>query len=274
MMMSVLDAVRGHSLVGAPFPQLVVRSCLPTEQYQRLTQVFPDLTLVAAGARIESNTAYILSGFQARRDPRVDPLWREFFDLHLSTEFCRDWVGFVADWLRRIHPSLERRAGKSISEMSIAARGELGSEEADLTFDCQFGINSPVWSQTSTPRTPHIDRPRKLFNALLYCRAPGDDTPGGELELYETVRAPAYFDGQNVAASGIRRAVSIPYEANTLVLFCNSPTSVHGVAPRPATPHSRRYINFLCEYRESLFETPQMSRLHRIAERSRKLVFG
>jgi hypothetical protein len=53
--------------------------------------------------------------------------------------------------------------------------------------------------------------------------------------------------------------VSVPYEANTLVLFLNSPNSVHGVTPRPPTPHVRRYINFQVELSRDLFTLPMVN---------------
>ena len=64
----------------------------------------------------------------------------------------------------------------------------------------------------------------------------------------------------------------IAYRANRLVLFLNSPWSVHGVDPRPPTPHVRRYINFLCEFREPLFEIERLSRLSRYYETTRAAI--
>ena len=42
--------------------------------------------------------------------------------------------------------------------------------------------NSPVRTP-STVRGPHLDSPFKLFAALLYFRAPEDDSSGGDLEF-------------------------------------------------------------------------------------------
>ena len=39
----------------------------------------------------------------------------------------------------------------------------------------------------------------------------------------------------------------MPYRANTLVLFSNSPAAIHGVTPRSVTQAPRRYMNFLGE---------------------------
>ena len=47
------------------------------------------------------------------------------------------------------------------------------------------------------------------------------------------------------------------YKANTLLLFVNSPFAVHGVTERQPTPHLRRYVNFVAEMREPLYDIRQ-----------------
>ena len=50
------------------------------------------------------------------------------------------------------------------------------------------------------------------------------------------------------------RFATVPYRANTLVTFVNTPDSIHGVSERGVTAHPRRYINFLAELREPLLD--------------------
>ena len=45
----------------------------------------------------------------------------------------------------------------------------------------------------------------------------------------------------------VERVRTVPYRANTLVLFSNSPAAIHGVTPRSVTQAPRRYMNFLGE---------------------------
>jgi hypothetical protein len=46
----------------------------------------------------------------------------------------------------------------------------------------------------------------------------------------------------------VERIATVPYRANTLVMWINSPAALHGVTPRSATEIPRRYMNFLGEY--------------------------
>jgi hypothetical protein len=46
---------------------------------------------------------------------------------------------------------------------------------ADVMLDPQFAINSAV-TFVSTVRGPHLDKPYKLFAAILYMQHPDDDS--------------------------------------------------------------------------------------------------
>lgn len=273
MPMTVLDRTPEFRPTRTPFAHWLLSPALDDSYYRELVAAFPPLAIVAGPARkIESNTAYLMSAAEVLDHPGIASVWKEFFEAHVATDFCRRLVQLTEHAMRDIHPDLERQVGRSFGEMTTGVR-RLQESPCDLTFDCQFGINSPVL-QRSTPRTPHVDRPNKLFNALLYFRADDDDSVGGELELYEFVRTPGYFNDQDVVPTRIRKTGSVLYEANKLVIFCNSPRSVHGVNAREPTRHTRRYINFLCEFRRNLFETPQVPRWRRWAESARARVLA
>ena len=121
------------------------------------------------------------------------------------------------------------------------------NRRADVMLDCQFVINSPVVEAT-TVRGPHLDRPHTLFAALLYFRAPEDESTGGDLELYRMTRAGHRFDARYMipsdAVTPFRR---IEYAPNTLVMWLNTCDALHGVTPRAVTEHPRRYINFVAD---------------------------
>jgi hypothetical protein len=172
------------------------------------------------------------------------------------------------DILHTSHPDVEECYGKSLSEFSTGIRQPGDTKNpanlvADIQLDCQFGVNSPVRQATSV-RGPHTDSRYKLFAALLYFRKPGDNSRGGELELYR------YRDGRLnyrpgmpirrdfIREAGVRalnvidpalveRVRTFIYEPNTLIMWLNMPYSVHGVSPREPTDWERRYVNFLGE---------------------------
>lgn len=273
-MPSVLSRAAGARLETQPFPHLVVEGALDPPLYQELVSSFPPLEVVSGHAPPwRNNFAYLLSAHEVIQHPMVSERWRTFFAHHVSHDFWREALELVAAPLLALHPDLPRLAGKPLESFVAAPRRGPESAAADVLLDCQFAINSPV-SEASTVRTAHIDRPNKLFNALLYCPVPGDPTPGGELDAFRFIGRPAFLSGRQAAPSRIEVAKTVPYAANTLFLFLNSERSVHGVRPRPATPYVRRYLNFMAESRVPLFRVPELGRVGRLVERATTALRG
>ncbi len=265
-MTSVLARARRLSLQTDPFPHLLLDDALDPEGYAALAAQFPSLDDVnRRGRRIENNHLYLLSAPDVLANAQIAPSWHEFFRYHVSAAFWRDALPLVKSHLLTIHPGLEELAERPLEEFRVGVRDKGAAFTEEISLDCQFGVNSPV-TRGSSVRSAHVDHPTKLFNALLYCRAPDDDTPGGDLVLYRCTGTPAYSNGSSILPTRIVAAKRIAYRANRLVLFLNSPWSVHGVAPRPPTPHVRRYINFLCEFRQPLFEIERASTSTRFLE--------
>jgi hypothetical protein len=119
--------------------------------------------------------------------------------------------------------------------------------QADAMLDCQFVVNSPVVKPSSV-RGSHVDKPYKLFAALLYFRHPEDRSAGGNLIL-ERLKSGRYrFDRrQHVPERFVEPFAEIPYGPNTLIAWLNTSRSLHCVSPRSITPVPRRYVNFLVE---------------------------
>ncbi|HTO57223.1 MAG TPA: 2OG-Fe(II) oxygenase [Pseudomonadales bacterium] len=264
-MIDVLARADATSFHVEPFPHLVVDGALDADVYAALSAQFPTLDVVKRNAeRAKNNHLYLLSAREIEA-AAISPEWKAFFRYHVSTAFWRSALALVHPHLTALHPRLEQIAGRPLEAFRTVVRDYNAPFDEEISLDCQFGTNSPV-TRVSSVRSPHLDRPSKLFNALLYCRAPEDDTPGGELVLYRTIGPLLYADGSSILQTRIVPAKRIAYRANRLVLFLNSPSSVHGVSPRPKTPHVRRYINFLCEFREALFELERASALTRIVD--------
>ncbi len=271
-MTGVLARAESVSLQTDPFPHLLIDNALDPETYTSLAALFPSLDDVnRRGRRIQNNHLYLLSAPEVISNPQIAEAWRAFFRYHVSAAFWRDALPLVKEHLLTIHPDLEALAGRAIEDFRVAIRQKSSEFTEEISLDCQFGVNSPV-TRGSSVRSAHVDHPTKLFNALLYCRAPEDDTPGGDLVLYRCTGTPAYSNGSSILPTRIVAAKRIAYRANRLVLFLNSPWSVHGVAPRPRTPHVRRYINFLCEFRQPLFEIERASASTRYFEAARTIL--
>lgn len=262
--LSILSNASESSLVLDPYPHFVIRNALDPEIFAALEAQFP-ADEVVVNKRPVKDTWYDYSACDVLRDERISPLWREFFTYHTSKEFFLDLTNLLGDAIRRTYPLLESRLGKSLEELKVGMRpggkGDPLAPDADVSMECQFYAN-----YTRAPRAvrgPHVDRPSELFAALLYFRQKGDESTGGNLEICRATDRSLYPSKESVriaelpaeiSSSKVTTVSTAIYAANTLVLFLNSPKSVHAVTGRSSTPLTRRHINFCCDLTLDLFE--------------------
>jgi hypothetical protein len=266
--LSILSNLGERRLTLEPFPHIVIENALDRGVYDALMAVFPSLDVVCGKTQgITSNTLYMRPARDVVSDDRVSPLFREMFAYHVSNGFWHELTPLLAATMRSLQPDLERRIGKPIEDWRVTTRGS-DDNAAEVMLDCQFCVNSPV-TRPSSVRTAHIDKAYKFFNALLYCRHPDDDTDGGDLVLYKFKSKPGFSGaGRTAIPRRIEPVASVAYRPNTLVLFLNSPLSVHGVTPRPVTNHIRRYINITGMVRQDLFKVPKLNPITAVLERA------
>jgi hypothetical protein len=102
-------------------------------------------------------------------------------------------------------------------------------------------------------------------------RAPGEDSVGGELQLYAPTTSRLAFDDMSHVSHGSVRVVrTYPYRHNLLVLpFC-SPAAVHGVSPRGQTSNPRYHLHLVGEMAAPLFDIPQPTRTQQMWTRVRR----
>jgi hypothetical protein len=258
---SVLAKVRAEHVRAAPYPYLVLPDALDPALFREMAPGFPRL----AKADAANNFAYRIQARAALRLGRLSPLWTQFVQRHTGPDFVREAVELFGPHLDRLYPELRARYGPGLAGASCRMRPEHGHDDhvatdaAGVETDCQFVFNSPVTAE-STVRGAHTDQPEKLFAGLLYCRAPDDDSVGGDLEILTPkpgVRLPANpFDAPRDLFDVVE---TIPYRANMLVFWINLPTAYHAVTPRRVTPHVRRYMNLLINLPHDL---PPLFRAH------------
>lgn len=258
--LSVFSNANPSQVITDPYPYIVVKNALAPDIYAQLEREFPGKEFFANGRPLKNNSRY---GYALARDleqPRLTPLWREFFEYHVSPEFYQEVISLFGASIRKFFPDLEDRVGHRLEEFSIGTRISDRSKgirnltaDVDVSMDCQFGINSPV-TEYSSVRGPHVDNPRELFAALLYFRSPDDDSTGSDLEVYRYRKKNFVFTGKAELDDKYVELIStIKYEPNTLVFFVNSLYSLHGVSPRSVTPHIRRFINLAGDVQDPLF---------------------
>jgi hypothetical protein len=256
MVHSVLAKAKGALLTREPFPHIVIPDALDSSIYEALVAEWPQVSAVNVRNKpLVNNTDCFMGAADVFKSTAISGMWKEFFRYHTSHAFLKEALALVADDAIRLHPALKPKlADVHEKQVIVADSGAKG----DFHMQCQFGINSPVISESSV-RTAHIDKPMKIYNALLYCRADEDDSLGGDLVLYRFEREPGFYGNRTALPGRIKEVASIPYRKNTLVLFLNSVGSVHGVRPRKPTRHIRRYINFQVELERENFKIPTVN---------------
>ncbi|MFT6915430.1 MAG: hypothetical protein ACJAWL_001737 [Motiliproteus sp.] len=262
--LSILSKVSRNDVILDPYPHIIIKNALPQDIYETLYDALPSPEIVLDG-REKKDTWFDYPACKVTRDERISSQWRSFFEYHTSEDFFKELIEIFGESIKKTHPSIEKRLGKrledSIVKMRPGGRYDRLADGADISMECQFYVN---YTRTSrSVRKSHVDRPSELFAALLYLRDDEDSSTGGDLLikestnpslLYPTPRSisidelPMEIDGTKV--NTIDR---VKYESNTLVLFINSPQSIHEVSERSETELPRRHINFCCDVPFDLF---------------------
>lgn len=258
---NVLKAVDLHSVVRDPFPHVVVRNALPSQAYEDLSGSFPVKGVMDCRQRTADNVAVRLGARDVLNHDAIPSNWRKFFAEHTSHDYWIELVRVFGDAIRAMHPNLEKRIGKPLAGFDVGVRGTSGKR--DISLECQFVINTPS-RETSTVKTPHVDKRQTLLAGLFYMREAGDTSAGGDLDFYTWKREPRFLVNRMILPSDVSKVSTVGYDKNTLVCFINSPISVHGVSPRGPSFLPRRYINFIVETDFHLFRAPGVGPIARL----------
>ena len=244
----------------APFPHDVARPCLDPADYEALERSFPEPSLFHPEAGTLDHRVFRIPSQRLLEEPAFASCWKRFVQDHTSQSFWSRLVEQYGDAMRAAHPGLEARAGKPLAQWKAVRRGS--AERGDVVLECQLVINTPVRSAASSVKAPHIDLSNKLWTGLLYMREGGDDTAGGDLELYEAPEGLRFDRHQAPRARVVRQGLHA-YAANSFIGFVNGPRAIHAVSPRLPGHWFRRYVDFVAELEAPVFEVPQMGRLQR-----------
>jgi len=233
---SVLKNATKDSVRVDPFPHLIIENALDAELYSQLEKEYPFQTMIEGNSGLAPNIRYQLSAVDGLKiDSRLSSLWREFIEYHTSNDFFGEVYDLFSKSLYELYPHISREE----------STGVLYRDKKKILLDCQPGVNTPTFKQTSV-KIAHLDNPTQLFAGLLYFRDDYDNSLGGDLEIYKYKNNKYKFYGHRLIKSKYIETVnSVPYKKNTLVLFINSINSLHGVTPRSATKFQRRLVNFI-----------------------------
>ena len=274
---SVLDSLTAADVRRDPYPHWVIENCLPARYFNELAATYPPNEIILnfcqanphrrfafADGAAKQNYRYDISTFQVHENPEAVPkIWRDFIEHHTSRDFFRQVVNILGTEIRKAYPFLEESLGRPLEGLSTGVRWR---SKGVIYLDCQVGINTPATRMHST-RGVHTDAPQELFAILLYFKDPEDDTLGGNLEIHRW-RNPKkkYFLGADADPSATERVDTVPYQANTMVMFLNTQDALHAVTPRAPSQHTRKLVNTIGEVNEeafpqSLFARPKKKNL-------------
>ncbi len=249
-MRSILHGLTPAAIDHDPFPHVVVDGALEPDVYRALAAAIPPAEVLLRGRPLESNKPY---RYEAEHILGNAPLvWQEFTRVHTSPQFFAEVTALFGDTVRALHPSLEARVGKRLEELRTNVR--FAEPFADVALDSQISYGAPVSSPSRSIRA-HVDRRVALYAGLLYFRLPGDDSSGGDLELYRFRGDTREFEEDRFVDDALLEKVkTVPYAANRAVFFIHSPNALHGVSVREVTPHPRLLVNMVAEFRERFWE--------------------
>lgn len=267
-MMDVFSKLDTVSVQTQPFPYVVIDDVLPADLCDALTLELPPLEVLTRGAPLGSNQRFTMSHADAVTTAGVSALWRDVLAQAVSKDFLARMIRLFGSSIRSAYPDFEDRFAP-LSELVAAPRAVTPRRRNVVGMDAQIAVNTPALTAGTSVRTPHLDRPDKLFVGLLYLRLPEDDSNGADLELLAHSDAQAtYGPKRMLPRDSLTHVRTVPYRRNTLVLFLNTPNSLHGVTPRQATPHPRYFINLVGEMAEPLFSVECASPARNLASRA------
>jgi hypothetical protein len=241
-------------VLSDPFPLVVVKNVLPLELLADIQRALPPLEVMLQGKPFTSNQRFNYSAADVAANSDIAAVVKDLVSEHLGQAFLNDIIRLFHKQILVHYPNFEERFGP-ISALKAGIRGQDNDALCNVFLDSQIAFNTPVEIGGTTVRGPHLDDPRKLFVGLFYLRLDGDQSRGADLEIYRSKVNPANLDITRTASIADMELVeTVKYEANTLVLFLNTPKSFHGVKPRSRTPYHRVFLNLLGEMPEPLFE--------------------
>ncbi|NCF70219.1 MAG: hypothetical protein GWP59_00815 [Chlamydiales bacterium] len=252
---SLLNKACKAKLCLDPFPYLVIEEALDSQLYEQIEKAYPDFLKHNPQFKKWNNKRVQIYGADFISNPNFDSVLKDFVAYHLSNQFYKEVCELFSEAISSFHPKLEQRLGTKVSEIKTGIRTQ---KHSNLFLDCQVGINTPVQEKCSV-RGAHLDDKKKFYVGLFYLKDVADISEGGDLLLYKVKDNYPNLDsdpnwGSNVVqdASAIEVVARVPYEANTFIIFLNTPYSFHGVSEREKTPYPRRLINIIGDFSEDV----------------------
>lgn len=195
-----------------PYPHIHLRSVFG-DSHKEIVEKFPNLSNYDL-TKIENNNLHLSIRLNEIKEIDIVKFWKPFINFITSNE--------IFDIICEKFDIKEKKNHQ----------------------DYNFGINTPVKHESSV-RGPHFDNTKVLYAGLIYMRDKNDNTKGGNFRIFEKkVENFSITSGRSVSDDQVRLFKEINYESCSMILFKNSPVSVHAVSPRSISKFARKYITF------------------------------
>lgn len=246
MNLSILQ--KKPELVLEPYPHFVIEDALPQDVYEQLDKEWPKEQLLSTEP-FDLGICHRLKADEMLKPGKVSKIWNEFTQYHTSMEFYKEMTEVFGELVPHV------------DDLTLSPRGwDTGNDK--IGTDCQTVMHKPI---DFSSRTAHIDNPREIYAGLLYMPYKEDQSTGGEFQIHETYAEITEVNkngGREVKEKAGKIVKTVPYKANTLVVFCNnSSRCVHSVSARKDAVLHRRSVNIIAEFnrvaRRKMFEVKE-----------------
>jgi hypothetical protein len=246
---SLFDRLEPSDIRLEPFPHIVIENALDPDLCERLVSTRQSYQDLSGGGRNRSNERVGYHASAMLQPVHIDIAWKQFAQVHINPETTlRVAEAFSDHWPSHL-PSIEWLRGARFGAFPRDHHGD-----ADVLCDARLEVIGPSTGPPWSHRMGHVDTSNRLFSALFYLRAPDDQTEGGGLDLYRyTNGIPENLNLFELPNDRIEKVTTMPYAANTLVVFPNSPIAIHGAEPRGISDRDRAYVFITAEVGRDLF---------------------
>lgn len=238
---SLINNIKSEDIKAEPFPHIIINNVLDKKYYDTLDREFPEDKLFTKNKKYLENYRYNIFNYNY---DSISDLWKQFIDYHSSEYFCNKLVDLFHQNIIHHYPDFIKEYEKKNYTLGNSQK-DFKEKKIDMCISSDIAINTPLSKQINTVRSPHLDNSKKILTGLFYMRHKKDNSKGGDLEIFKFKNKfkKKYF-GNSVPYKFVDVVETIPYKENTMIIFLNSPDSIHGVTNRKPTDFSRRFIYF------------------------------
>lgn len=223
------------AIVEEPFPHLIVDELLPDTAYRALLEAWPPDQVFKVNHSMQ-RFDMSLRGDLATVPEAIRPTWLSALTWTLAAN--RRIARKLAAYARLKYEPFQGKAWEAAIDKLPHIAGE-----AQLAY-----------YTGATGLAPHIDHPKLVTNAFLYCSERAEAEPELGTVLYGS-RGFSMPDNRirlspDLVAHLLSRDKTVAYAANVCLAYLNTPRSFHGVDPVDLGARRRRLLMFGTALRE------------------------